>query len=573
MKIDITLKYLREFAKENPRVETMAKRDLYWGQAETRAEFEISNLEIDELEAFQSFLKQIYNETTEETTKGMANACLQKISALIKVKSDPLVPIKSLDTLASALTEYIRKSPQRWIFKMQTDNRNLPHLVTNIKYNPSLKDSPAYVSMEIRHVYLDEVKVDHEHWHMESLVEDPKLGKKMAGFNVQQLLDKKGYILGIQDLINQYEAEAEVYFKYRDMIGEQFTSSSIGYEIGRWRGSDATALNTDGTPHKLIVNEALTRKIVTEDKTSSAAFWNESDDSAILRTPLHMYIKMFNLRNHDNFSVHTSTLTPYIYDTKLIEKLILPSEVKELVEILGRGAAEGLGDIISGKAEGIIVGCVGGPGLGKTLSAEVYSEFLQRPLYSVQCAQLGTNANDLEKKLTEVLENAQRWKAVLLLDEADVYIRERGKDIQQNAIVGVFLRVLEYYRGIIFLTTNLADSIDDAIESRFSAKIVFDYPSKEAAKSIWAIQVANHGWKVDEEMIEALVEENPYLSGRSIRSLLKLSTLLARYRKIDLTLDILKHAAKFAVLTSKKDKAVIASKKDAPKTDTLTKSN
>lgn len=561
MKIDISLKYIRAFAKISERVKHISERDLYWGQDDNRTEYEISNLDAKELNQFQEFLTDIYNKAADcfppdEQTRGMMNACLQKVSALKKVKENPLTPIKSLESLADALKEYVRESPEKWVFKNHKDNRNLPYLVTSITFTPADKrnERPPSTAMHMKYVYLDEVKEERLVWYHSDLLGD-RNSKKFAGYNVQQLLDRRGYILGIKDFIDVYSDEIKIYLKYRDLVGEQFTSSSVGYSLDRYSVHHWTNLNTDGVSHKLIVNEDPTnRKIELEDTSLVASFWKEDAEMTSLRTPLHMYIRVFNLKDHSGYSVHTSTLTPYVYDRGLINKLILSKEVKELIEILGKGTAEGLGDIISGKAEGIIVGCVGEPGLGKTLSAEVYSEFLERPLYSVQCAQLGVDPTTVEKKLTYVLENAQRWKAVLLLDEADVYIRQRGHDIHQNAIVGVFLRVLEYYRGIIFMTTNLKDSIDDAIESRFSAKIEFYYPISEQARTIWEIQMINHGWKIDDKtsgMIGAMVKKNPNLSGRSIRNLMKLSTLLARYRKSDISLEILEQASKFAVLGKK----------------------
>ena len=48
-----------------------------------------------------------------------------------------------------------------------------------------------------------------------------------------------------------------------------------------------------------------------------------------------------------------------------------------------------------------------------------------------------------------------RWEAVLLLDEADVFLEARSThDLERNKLVSIFLRVLEYYEGILFLTTN-----------------------------------------------------------------------------------------------------------------------
>jgi hypothetical protein len=51
------------------------------------------------------------------------------------------------------------------------------------------------------------------------------------------------------------------------------------------------------------------------------------------------------------------------------------------------------------------------------------------------------------------------WKMltsiVVLLDEADVFLEERDmKDLKRNALVSVFLRALEYYDGILILTSN-----------------------------------------------------------------------------------------------------------------------
>jgi hypothetical protein len=54
------------------------------------------------------------------------------------------------------------------------------------------------------------------------------------------------------------------------------------------------------------------------------------------------------------------------------------------------------------------------------LTAESVAELLHRPLYSVSVGELGTDTNELEKKLTEILEVSSSWNAVILLDEADV---------------------------------------------------------------------------------------------------------------------------------------------------------
>jgi SpoVK/Ycf46/Vps4 family AAA+-type ATPase len=97
----------------------------------------------------------------------------------------------------------------------------------------------------------------------------------------------------------------------------------------------------------------------------------------------------------------------------------------------------------------------------------------------VHSGQLGLNVAAMETALKEVLTRAQRWGAVMLIDEADVYIKRRDDNITMNAVVGVFLRVLEYFNGLLFLTTNRVDDIDEAIVSRCIALIRFHPPDRE----------------------------------------------------------------------------------------------
>ena len=56
--------------------------------------------------------------------------------------------------------------------------------------------------------------------------------------------------------------------------------------------------------------------------------------------------------------------------------------------------------------------------------------------------------------------------SILLLDEADVFLERRSpENLTRNGLVSVFLRKLEYYEGIVFLTTNRVSHFDEAILS------------------------------------------------------------------------------------------------------------
>lgn len=104
-------------------------------------------------------------------------------------------------------------------------------------------------------------------------------------------------------------------------------------------------------------------------------------------------------------------------------------------------------DLIEGKGLGVILLLVGNPGTGKTLTAEAVADRVRRPLYVLSAGELGQSAHDVEVRLRDALELAERWDAVLLFDECDIFLQERSSgsaggtwDLARNEIVAVFLR-------------------------------------------------------------------------------------------------------------------------------------
>ncbi|KAM0464905.1 hypothetical protein ACHAPV_001896 [Trichoderma viride] len=145
-----------------------------------------------------------------------------------------------------------------------------------------------------------------------------------------------------------------------------------------------------------------------------------------------------------------------------------------------------LEDVIVGKGQGLIILLSGPPGTGKTLTAEAVADRTHRPLFYLQAEDLGISASDLGANIKRVFEMATDWNAVILLDEADVFMAERNpNDIRRNELVSIFLRELEYFRGIIFLTTNLYHTIDAAFRSRVSLHLLFQSLSREARETVW----------------------------------------------------------------------------------------
>jgi hypothetical protein len=69
-------------------------------------------------------------------------------------------------------------------------------------------------------------------------------------------------------------------------------------------------------------------------------------------------------------------------------------------------------------------------------STESISEYTRRPLYNIGCSELSGPSDDVEKSLRTDLYLAAKWNAIVLLDEADVFMEERSvNELARNALV------------------------------------------------------------------------------------------------------------------------------------------
>ena len=256
---------------------------------------------------------------------------------------------------------------------------------------------------------------------------------------------------------------------------------------------------------------------------------NGVDANTKFDAPLIPGLSIFHLQTNANYFVHISCIRPYKYNEDVLEKVILPKKTKYIVKLLASSAENTSldSDVISGKGASTIITFRGRPGLGKTLLAEAMAETCNVPLYKVEADVLGTTSDSVEEGLSRVLYIAQRFGAMVMIDEANAYVHERDTNHEQTAIVGVFLRKLEYFRGVLFLATNQTKAnqqfdIDEAILSRCVAVIDFDLPPPAEAAQIWIVQCRQQGIVVSKETVRELAQKYN-LSGRSIRNVLRLT--------------------------------------------------
>lgn len=498
---------------------------------------------------------------------------LKTIELFKKAKANPKnAKARTLEHFATILKEYIASIPKYRIFQQGDDGDWNAYVAVGVGYIPPKRTRHGTIApyVFLKAAYYDKGEICYSSWHFNAF--------EIKNKTCSEVIDDSLLITGAQELDTQFEKELVRYKELRGAVGKQVLGTGMCQSISDNWHRNSYALDIDGRKARLVIDDHVegTNKNKNESTDGEApildgAFWKEKglsadddddsvrsadDDTAItLEVPLRPMVLVFNLEKHEQAWAHVNRLEDYVYDTKLGEKLVLPDYQRELIEILVQRDRAEMQDIIKGKAGGSVVLCSGVPGTGKTLTAEVFAETIERPLYVVASSQLGTDASELEEELKQVLGRAARLGAILLIDEADVFIHERGESMVQNAVVGVFLRVLEYYQGVLFMTTNRATVVDDAIISRCTAQVKFEIPSPEGQRKIWGILSGLSKIKMAATDLDKFVKAHPRLSGRDVKGLLKLANLIATKRKKPIDGKMLEYVLQFKPTNEEIEKA------------------
>ncbi|KAM0505536.1 hypothetical protein ACHAP8_001763 [Fusarium lateritium] len=266
-----------------------------------------------------------------------------------------------------------------------------------------------------------------------------------------------------------------------------------------------------------------------------------TEDQLIMTSPI---VRGYALKNKRWMEFYIDEVTEVKFNDQAFDSLVLPQDQKELILAFAQSQVkfkDVFDDIISGKGKGIIMLLSGGPGIGKTLTAESVAEEMKVPLYIMSAGDLGSDAYDIEENLNRILEMVANWNAVLLLDECDVFLEARSAhDIERNRIVSIFLRTLEYYEGILFLTTNRVKDMDQAFQSRIHMSLEYPALDATARESVWrgflsraislhATMEGDSAHTITEDEIKALAGLD--LNGRQIKNVLKTANLLACHKE------------------------------------------
>jgi len=252
-------------------------------------------------------------------------------------------------------------------------------------------------------------------------------------------------------------------------------------------------------------------------------------------------LRGYSLKNKLWLNFFVGCVKDIEWQSDAFDRLVLPKNQKEL--ILGftesqRKFRDTFDDVIEGKGKGMIILLCGPPGVGKTLTSESVAEEMKVPLYMMSAGDLGFDPRKVETKLQDILEMCSRWNAVLLLDEADVFLEQRSlHELERNKLVSIFLRVLEYYEGTMFLTTNRVQTFDPAFQSRIH--ISLDYPGLtiESRKTVWKNFLESSSQEHDISKAQLTELARMDLNGRQIKNILKIARLLASRKEEKLSHD------------------------------------
>nr|RBQ93972.1 hypothetical protein FVER53263_20726 [Fusarium verticillioides] len=287
----------------------------------------------------------------------------------------------------------------------------------------------------------------------------------------------------------------------------------------------------------------------------------------------------FNMNKKEWIKLDVHTLREVKWNSQTFEYLVISQVTKELIKavVINQLGNKANADLIHGKGNGLFMLLHGGPGTGKTLTAESVAEIAKRPLYRVTCGDIGTKAEDVEKARSLYLEIVmylgKTWGCVVLLDEADVFLEQRSLvNLERNALVSVFLRVLEYYDGILILTSNRVGIFDAAFRSRIQLSLRYKNLGQAERHQIWENflkhldqfqqdvrsrltsqphQVSLIGYGMDISDLRHHLGElsQADLNGREIRNALSIARQLALYRQEALQFhhlkDVMDEAKKF----------------------------
>ncbi|MDT3740683.1 MAG: ATP-binding protein [Candidatus Kapabacteria bacterium] len=173
----------------------------------------------------------------------------------------------------------------------------------------------------------------------------------------------------------------------------------------------------------------------------------------------------------------------------------------------------------------------GPSGTGKTLTATLLGNEFNRAVYRIDLSQVVSKyIGETEKNLEKIFNRAENKEWILLFDEADALFGKRtgtksSNDRYANQEISYLLQRVESFSGLVILTSNFKNNIDDAFLRRFNSIIKFSKPTIEERIKLWT-NFKPKNIDIDKELITQLASSYE-LTGAQIVSVIMHASLSA----------------------------------------------
>lgn len=453
------------------------------------------HVDIADLEKFSAHLNSL-------DILGVASAKPQLASLIASLKNPDSKPAGQLKNIPSLFADFIRKHRANYPDERRADfiygNSYTPNKfvrLTTCTYSAGSQGTESSVRLGYEYYTLaDGVKIVFKKESNTVL-----FGKEDARqYTIQQMIWASGFREIDQDMLDlKYAQEAKALDLLKNQVYEQLVvQEDAAFKAAKdnqgWWGYRSQGANEELDAGRSVMEGGGRVILDILDKNNSPIsrdLYQGTKFPSVTKGLLVCNIPVFHLEHNTHMNMDAMTLAPYVYNPAIADEIVLDDDTRVLLDTLTdfSGQDEGYDDIVAGKRSATAVLLMGPPGVGKTLTGQVYSEKIERPLYTLSSGRLGTTPESITKNLRIICGRANRWRCPIQLDEVDAFIRARGFDINQNAIVISFLETLEYSEVTVFMTTNRGFEIDDAIFSRCAAIVQYDLPNAEQRARLWTI--------------------------------------------------------------------------------------
>jgi hypothetical protein len=191
-----------------------------------------------------------------------------------------------------------------------------------------------------------------------------------------------------------------------------------------------------------------------------------------------------------------------------------------------------VGTVLKGQLNAGVRALFSGPsGTGKTFAARLLASALQMDLYRLDLSSIVNKyIGETEKNLNQVFSHAEELDVILLIDEGDALLTKRtnvqsANDRYANLETNYLLQRLEGYEGIVLVTTNASDRIDNAFQRRMDVIIDFKMPDVAERWAIWQLHLPETH-SIDLALLQD-VASRCLLTGGQIRNIVLHTSLLS----------------------------------------------